>query len=87
MLDVEEQRGVNVLIKAKFRWVLGSVLVLLLVALGAGTHTVWPFFAYPVTELSFVNAAPKVPLDVPHMMAGVAERVIISPIVRSLIPF
>ena len=68
------------LLKAKLRWTLGSVFVLLLVAFGAGTHTVWPFFMYPVTELSLVNVKPKAPLDVPHMLAGVAERDITTPI-------
>ena len=68
------------LIKSKLRWALGTVLVVLLIAIGAGTHTVWPFFAYPVTQLNITNAKAKPPLDLPYMVAGVAERDITAPI-------
>ena len=66
--------------KAKLRWAAGTIAVLVTVVLGAGVHTVWPFFAYPVTELRITNATSKTPLDVPAMMAGVAERDITTPI-------
>lgn len=66
--------------KKMILWILGVFGVLMVVAFGAGLHTVWPFLTYPVTDIRIERKAPLVPLDLPTMVAGAAVRDITTPI-------
>ena len=57
-----------------------GLLLLVLLALGGGVYTVWPFVMFPVTEIRIQRTAPLPVLPAGTLLAGVAERDITPPI-------
>jgi len=63
-----------------------GVLLVLVVAVGAGVHAVWPFLAYPVVDVQISRVAPQpirgeAEAELPQQfMAGIAVRDITPPI-------
>lgn len=66
--------------KKTIKRTLYALLLILLVALGAGLHSVWPFLAYPVMEIQVANVEPLPARDQQQFLAGIAVRDITPPI-------
>ncbi|MCG8669408.1 MAG: neutral/alkaline non-lysosomal ceramidase N-terminal domain-containing protein [Pseudomonadales bacterium] len=64
----------------KLKWILGTLVVVSLLVLGGGLHAIWPFIAFPTTDIRLERLAALPAEDQNTLLAGVAVRDITTPI-------